>query len=125
MENSRGFFGRLWHLALLILKYLLILGVILVCLLLYFTHKQKTAGQDWCEEMIASYEGDKAKFIEEHSQNTVDGLVYFPTGSIAKYTMANFTIDTNGDYECAYTVGGLTKPHGNKYDSKTGGWISY
>ena len=74
--------------------------------------------------MIASYEDDKAKFIEEHSQNTVDGMVYFPTGSITKYTMATFTIDTSGDYECTYTIGGITKPHGSKYDSKTGSWTN-
>jgi hypothetical protein len=119
MEKTRGFFGEFWHLTFLILKYLVILGVILVCLLLYFTHKQKQAGQDWCEQMIAGYEADKSRFVEENRQNTADGMVYVPIGSAAKNTMARFTLHANGDYECSYAHGGLTGPHDYKHESKT------
>ena len=119
MEKTRGFFGKVWHLIFLILKYLVILGIILVALLLYFTHKQKQAGQDWCEEMVTSYEADQSKFVKEHSQNTADGTVYVPIGSVAKNTMAQFTLHPDGEYECQYAHGGLTRPHGYKNENKT------
>lgn len=119
MEETHGFFGKVWHLIFLILKYLVIFGVILVCLLLYFTHKQKQAGQDWCEEMVTRYEADKSIFIKQYSQNTVDGVVYIPTGPDTKNTMAQFTLHPGGEYECQYMHGGLTRPHGYKYDDKT------
>ena len=122
MKNLRGIFELLWRIILSTFKYIIILGIIITGLLLYFTNKQNSAGKDWCEEMIISYENDKSKFLKEHRQNTKDGMEFFPPKSLSKNVNADFTLHVNGDYRCKYRYGGVTRPHSYAYDSKTKLW---
>lgn len=118
----RRFFAFVWRLILSILKWLIILGIVIIALLLYFTEKEESQGQGWCDEMIAEYESDKSTFLEVHKQNTKNGMEYFPPKSKSKKVHGYFTLQANGEYSCRYWHGGASKPHSYSYSSKTKKW---
>ena len=108
--------------------YVIIILFIVVCalfgLFLFSIKDDAEKGKRWCEDLIDECISDRDGFLKKHAEKTKDGYLYLKPTSENKGVKAFFQLKIDGGYECTYWVGGMTGPHGEKYDSKTQEWIN-
>jgi len=102
-----------------------ILYVLLAGKCAYQVESESSDGKAWCESVIHEYDEGRDEFLEKHSNSLRDdGILSLDPSPENKYAKAHFTVWSNGEYECRYSITvGLGDTY--SYNSKTQEWRNW